>query len=212
MIKSYVVRAGDHLERIAHHAGLDPDAIWNHPKNKALREKRPDRNQLREGDVVYLPIEEARPLPLQIGAENAFSATIPEIETHLRFGDENGPFANERYRVEGLRDPVHPIEGETDANGALVLLTDVTTRVARICFEKRNRTFTVMLGELDPIEEVSGVQMRLSALGYYKGTASGRWDAFTERALTNFQEAKKLTPTGKMDTETRCALKEAYGC
>ncbi len=209
MIKSYIVRSGDHLEKIAHNAGLLPDAIWNHPKNKALVGKRPDRNQLREGDLLFLPIDEAQPWPVQVGAKNAFSATVPEIETHLRFADPKGPFANEHYVVEGLSEP---LEGMTDAEGALVLVTPVTTAVAKIRFEKKNRTFMVMLGEMDPLEEVSGVQKRLSALGYFKGTTSGRLDEFTKRALVNFQEAKKLEQTGKMDAATLSALKEAYGC
>ena len=32
MIKSYVVRAGDHLAKIAHNVGLDPDTVWKHPQ------------------------------------------------------------------------------------------------------------------------------------------------------------------------------------
>lgn len=209
MIKSYVVRAGDHLAKIAHNVGLDPDTVWKHPKNKDLRAKRPDGNLLCEGDIVFLPLEDEKGLPLQIGAENHFSAEVPEIETHLRFGDAKGPFAGEAYVVEGLDDP---IEGTTDGNGALVIVSPVTARVAKVFFPKRKRRFAVLLGDMDPITEVSGVQLRLAALGFFQGTANGTLDEGTAKAIANFQDAKGLPKTGKMDAATVDALKSAYGC
>lgn len=209
MIKSYVVRAGDHLAKIAHNAGLDPDTIWNHPKNKELREKRSDPNLLAEGDVLFLPLEDDAPLPLKIGGHNRFSGVVPELETRLRFRDAAGPYVDEPYVVEGLDEP---LEGRTDAEGALTLCTPVTVRVAKISFPQRGRSFTVRLGDMDPISEISGVQLRLAALGFFKGTPTGRLDDFTERALMNFQASRHMAETGKPDAATLEALRVAYGC
>ncbi len=209
MIKSYVVRAGDHLAKIAHNVGLDPDIVWKHPKNKDLRAKRPDGNLLCEGDILFLPLEDAKGLPLQIGAENRFSAEIPKIETHLRFKDAKGPFAGEAYVIEGLDEP---IEGTTDGDGGLVLVSPVTARVAKVFFTKRARRFAVLLGDMDPITEVSGIQLRLTALGFFQGVANGTLDDGTAKALANSQETNGLPRTGKVDAATIDALKTAYGC
>lgn len=209
MIKSYVVRAGDHLAKIAHGVGLDADTVWNHSKNAALRKKRPDRNILCEGDVLFLPVEEDKPIPLKIGALNSFSATVPEIDTHLRFADANGPFANEPYLVEGLDGAV---EGTTDGDGKLTITAPVPIRVVKVTFEKRGLTYSVLLGDMDPISEVSGVQARLKALGHHRGAATGELDQETEDAIRKFQQAKGLPVTGAGDPATLDALKAAFGC
>lgn len=209
MIKTHVVRAGQHLAQIAHDAGLDFDEVWNHPKNSELRERRKDKNILCEGDVLVLPVEDSAPLELKIGQENRFCAVVPEVETHLRFADARGPFAGEAYTIEGLDEP---ITGTTDGDGKLTISAPVGAKIAKVRFEKRGLGFTVLLGEMDPIIEPSGVQLRLTLLGYLKGTPSGEIDDATTRALRAFQQAKGLEQTGAMDEPTLAALKDAYGC
>jgi hypothetical protein len=209
MIKTHVVRAGEHLATIAHDAGLDPEVVWGHPKNKELRDRRQDENILCEGDILSLPLEDDEPLPLVVGGENRFSAIVPEIETHLCFADARGPFAGEAYVVEGLD---AAIKGTTDGDGKLTITAPVTAKIAKIRFEKRGLTFSALLGEMDPITEPSGVQLRLALLGYLVGPASGELDDVTVEALKAFQKAKGLTQNGAMDPPTLDRLKEAYGC
>lgn len=209
MIKMHVVRAGEHLAKIAHDAGLDPDEVWSHPKNTELRARREDRNILCEGDVLALPLEEVPPLPLKVGQANRFSVIVPEVETHLRFGDARGPFAAEPYVVEGLDEPV---EGMTDGDGKLTISAPVGAKLAKVRFKKRGLNFSVLLGEMDPITEPSGVQLRLALLGYLKATPSGELDEATLGALRAFQAAKGLGQTGAMDEPTLKAIKNDYGC
>lgn len=208
-MKIHVVRAGEHLAQIAHDHGLDPEEVWNHPKNSELRERRKDMNILSEGDVTFLPVEEPVPLPLKEGAWNRFSVIVPELETHLVFTDARGPFSGESYVIEGLGEP---IDGTTDGDGKLTITAPVTAKMARVRFKNRGRGFSVLLGEMDPITEPSGVQIRLAQLGYMKGTPSGELDEATAAALRAFQEAKGLARTGAMDAPTLDALKDAYGC
>jgi peptidoglycan hydrolase-like protein with peptidoglycan-binding domain len=146
---------------------------------------------------------------LNVGGENRFSAVVPEIDTHLRFGDARGPFASEAYVVEGLDEPV---KGTTDGDGKLTITAPVTVKVAKIRFEKRGLTFSALLGEMDPVTEASGVQLRLALLGYLKGPASGELDDATVEALKAFQKAKELPQNGAMDPPTLDALQDAYGC
>jgi peptidoglycan hydrolase-like protein with peptidoglycan-binding domain len=104
------------------------------------------------------------------------------------------------------------IKGATDSEGKLTILAPVTAKVAKVRFEKRGLTFSALLGEMDPVTEASGVQLRLVLLGYFKGQASGKLDDATVEALEAFQKANGLTPNGAMDPPTLDALKEAYGC
>jgi peptidoglycan hydrolase-like protein with peptidoglycan-binding domain len=104
------------------------------------------------------------------------------------------------------------MKGTTDGDGKLTILSPVPIRVARVVFEKRGLTFSVLLGDMDPITEISGVQARLKALGYLKTTATGELDEATEAALRKFQEAKHLPITGTADSATLEALKADYGC
>ena len=69
-----------------------------------------------------------------------------------------------------------------------------------------------MLGHMDPISEVSGVQMRLAGLGYFKGAFSSEIDDATTKALVAFQRAEKLPETGGPDKDTLAALAKAFGC
>ena len=209
MITTHVIRPGDHLAKIAHERGLDPDEVWNHPKNAELREKRKDPHILCEGDVLFLPVKEEAPLPLQVGQANRYSAVLPRVETHLRLADASGPFANEAFEVEGLD---QTIEGTTDADGNQTFETPVTAKVATVVLTNRRLRFTVLLGEMDPITEVSGVQLRLGLLGFLKGPASGDLDDATVDALRAFQKSKGLDISGAKDEATLDALKAAYGC
>ena len=35
--KVHVVRQGEYLRKLAHRFGVDPDELWNHPKNAELK-------------------------------------------------------------------------------------------------------------------------------------------------------------------------------
>ena len=118
MMITYVVKPGDYLAKIAHDLGADAEVLWEHPKNKDLRDKRGDKNILAAGDVLFVPVEEEARLPLVVGELNRYSATVPTLETHLQFADGKGPFAGEAYVVEGLDDS---IEGSTDGQGKLTI-------------------------------------------------------------------------------------------
>jgi peptidoglycan hydrolase-like protein with peptidoglycan-binding domain len=47
-------------------------------------------------------------------------------------------------------------------------------------------------------DRIIEIQQALAREGFYSGTASGKWDAPTSQAMSNFQRAKGLTPTGKL--------------
>jgi peptidoglycan hydrolase-like protein with peptidoglycan-binding domain len=47
-------------------------------------------------------------------------------------------------------------------------------------------------------ERIVEIQQALAREGFYTAAPSGKWDAATTQAMTNFQTSKGLTPTGKL--------------
>jgi N-acetylmuramoyl-L-alanine amidase len=70
----------------------------------------------------------------------------------------------------------------------------------------------LLVGFLDPIDQRSGVEARLSNLGYYTGAVGAEDDDQFRFALQLFQAAEGLRVTGENDTATRARLKDVYGC
>ena len=68
------------------------------------------------------------------------------------------------------------------------------------------------LGEIDPIDSISGLQGRLNNLGFDCGEADGRWGPGTEEALRRYQKHRHLDVTGQPDDATRQTLQNDYGC
>jgi N-acetylmuramoyl-L-alanine amidase len=67
------------------------------------------------------------------------------------------------------------------------------------------------LGEIDPVEDISGVQARLNNLGFHCGEEDGEHDALLEQAIADFQARHDLEPTGELDDATRATLLEEHG-
>src|SRR5262245_59177978 len=56
MSKTYTVKQGDYLVKIARENGfVDYRTIWEHPENKQLKEKRKNPSVLFPGDVLFIP-------------------------------------------------------------------------------------------------------------------------------------------------------------
>lgn len=210
-MRPYVVRQGDYLTKLAFVHGFDVDEVWGHEKNKALAELRKDPNVLAPGDVIYLPVKPKEGLPIQKGATNKYVAKVPKVPVNLRFQDASGPMGNVKFVVEGGL--ATPAEGTTDGEGKIKLRVPAYVRELRVRFPEEDRTSVVRIGDLDPLEERSGIAARLAQLGYLSAPRPGRelTDARLSAALHAFQEAQGIEPTGEADDATRAAVKKAYG-
>ncbi|MBK6512540.1 MAG: peptidoglycan-binding protein [Polyangiaceae bacterium] len=215
-MRPYVVRQGDYLTKLAHMMGFEADAVWNHPKNKALKEKRPDRDTLHPGDLLWLPTNpEHRRLSITAGSTNRYAAVIPKkpLEVRLQVGGE--PLPKEPYAILGLGP--EPILGESDEQGWIKSQVDVYVREVEIILTRKNRTLRVRVGDLDPLDTISGLKKRLMHLGYYRpGKIGGENQDAVEgealiAALKAFQSERGLPATGKLDEETKKALRDAHG-
>jgi hypothetical protein len=215
-MRSYVVRQGDYLKKIAHKLGCDEAEVWSHAKNADLRRTRRDPNLLHPGDLLWVPERVLNWLPIVAGTTNKYFAEIPKTIVSLGFKNENGPLANETYVVEGIGAPK---EGTTDEHGTVVFKVPVHLREFRVSFPGQNMIHPVLVGDMDPADEVSGLRKRLQHLGYYKSSPSKfsrpmseeEIEACDQRAILKFQKAHGLNATGSLDDEEKSLLVKEHG-
>lgn len=221
-----VVRQGQYWTSIAAARGFDADAVWSHPDNEELRQRRPNREMLAPGDIVYVPDRQPEGPAVSLQSENNYQARVPRTTIRLVLVSEGRPLANEQYIVEMEGRP--PLSGATDGGGALSFEAPVTVHEALLRLPGRGTSQRVLVGHMDPPDEMSGVRARLTHLGYltpslrgtlsegmlgseaYRDTVPEPPEDALESALRAFQRARGLPPTGVADETTRQALSETH--
>lgn len=211
-MRPYVVRQGDYLMKLAHMMGFDAEVVWNQPANRDLRERRTNPEVLHPGDVICVPAPgERRFRELVAGGSNAYAANVPRAEIRLTLYDPEGAaLANVPYRVLGLS---RPHEETTDGNGTVRFSAPVYTREVRLVLEEDDE-HPILIGDLDPHDELSGVRKRLAHLGYlsrYDPSHEIGDDVSLRRAVRSFQAARQIEVTGEPDEATLHALLDAHG-
>lgn len=208
-MKPYVVRQGDYLLKIAHQLGFDPDTVWSDAKNTELAKKR-DPNMLQPGDVLYVPEEPPKPeISVNEGDAHDFQAHVPEVVVSFVLRDAEGPIVDEPWIVKGLGDPV---EGTTGGDGCVSFTATVLTREVELVLKNRNVKYPVLIGDMDPLDEPSGVKKRLDHLGFRDPDAKeGADEVLSPAVIQAFQAAHGLEATGEIDDATRAAIEDAHG-
>lgn len=204
--RPYVVQQGDYLAKLAERFRFDADAVWALGANAALRAKRkPD--QLCAGDVLHIPEKPAPAIALECGVTNSYTAAVPRAPVNLVFEVDGKPIANEPCVVEGLG---APLETQTDGSGALSLSVPVIVREVTVRLVKRNVVHAIRIGDMDPIEEDSGVAQRLVHLCLLVDRRKDESEAVAD-AIRRFQQREALRITGEANDETRAALVRIHG-
>lgn len=215
-MRPYIVRQGDHLASIAARHGFDADEVWNHDRNRDLRERRDGPQVLAPGDLLYVPEREPELHDLTPQSTNRFTASFPTVRVNLVLDTGNGRAANEPYRVEGMGPPQ---EGQSDGEGKVELDVPVHLSHVRLVLPNLHQSVVLRIGHLDPPTHDSGVAQRLRSLGYLpprdllppRSMTQRDRDAELARAVARFQRDQGLEESGEVDARTRDALREAHG-
>lgn len=204
---THVVRQGDCLTKIAAAYGFpDYRVIYDHPENAAFKEKRPNPHVIKPGDRIFIPEREPREADAKTGKAHRFRIKRPRAKIHVYVQEVGEAFAEKKYELDVGGET---IEGETDGDGLVEADVPADASEALLRFPDDGVSFRLLLGELDPITEISGVRHRLDNLGYACGDGDAVDDELT-LALRRFQEDRGLTPTGALDDATRDALKSHH--
>ena len=209
MPTSHTVQEGDSILSLADGSGLFPETIWNDGANAGLREHREDMNILLPGDVVVIPDIREKFEKRPTGKKHYFRRKgIPAL-FRLQIFDMNVPVANQPYtlKVQGVEK-----QGKTDAEGILQEFVPASATEGEIQYKdgEREVTLQVQFGYLDPLNEISGAQHRLTNLGYQCDSEFGVLNQETTDALLDFQRDNKLPLSGQIDPATKAKLEEIH--
>jgi hypothetical protein len=219
MPTNYTVVQGDCLSSIAAAQGFrDWHTIYNDPANADFRDLRPDPNAILPGDVLVIPDKTTSSFRAATGQAVSYTVkSSPQTSLCVRFDDAGD--LNYTVQVDGadptptallaagdtLQVPIPPAAAQ-----AQLLVWPASYDSADDAGDAAI-SWTLSLGNLDPIETVSGIQARLKNLGYDPGAIDGVNGPNTEAAVKQFQQDNELKNDGICGPITTKALKTAYG-
>ncbi len=126
--------------------------------------------------------------------------------------NEEEPMKAAPYVLEVDGAPV--AQGTTDGDGCVEIPILPDARAGKLIINKGSpdeKTITLDLGGMDPIDEVAGVRKRLGNLGYFCDAEGPADTSDLKDALRAFQERNSLDITGNIDDATKNKLKESHG-
>lgn len=210
----HVVKPGECLNKIAHLYGFaDYKVLYEHPANAKLKQSRPNPNVLFPGDKVVIPERINKKYERVATAKvHTLKVVVPKKVLRLVVRDARGePMKDVPYRLEAAG---KEIESATDGEGKLEQPIWVGADVARLHIA--DRVLDLRLGYLNPLDGpdsgVSGIQARLSNLGYPAGAADGVMNRATRTAVALFQHDHGLSVTGNLDDSTVSRITTEHGC
>lgn len=210
----HTVARGECLLSIAAKFGFQKwQTIYDHPQNAALKALRPNPNVLAPGDRVFIPDKRKKVVPRPTEQIHTFTLAPAPCLLRVVVEDEDGkPLSNKPYTLTlgGV-----PAEGTTGGDGLIERAIPSYAARAGLSVWLNERSgppdieFDLALGDLDPIDEVTGVAARLSNLGY-SCDAGGADERRLAAALRAFQEAHGLRVTGEIDGATKAKLADVH--
>jgi N-acetylmuramoyl-L-alanine amidase len=205
----YLVRQGDCIASIAKNHGHFWETIWSDGANAELREARKDPNVLLPDDRVTIPEKQRKDEPIEPEMRHRFTRRGEPAQLRIRLlGLDGKPRANEPYTLE-VDGRQH--DGTTDAEGQLRARIAPHAQHGKLTVGQGEHAteYTLNLGELDPLEAISGVQGRLLELGF-DCHVTGEVDEDTTDAIAAFQQSCEMDPTGELDEATRKRIQREY--
>lgn len=213
MSKVHTVKQGECLSAIAKAYGFaDWRALYDHPDNAGLRQRRPSPNLLYPGDQIHIPPVKEKAESFQTGNTHRIIVKRPSRKLRAYLHAHDGSALADTDYVLFVKGT--PRSGKTDSEGLLAEDIGDATECRLVI---AGQTLELAAGGLNPLEQtddggISGAQMRLRGLGFNPGTVDGKLGPRTAAALRAFQRAQGLMATGELDAATRQKLTAAFGC
>jgi hypothetical protein len=207
----HVVGQGECLSSIADAYRTFWKTIWGDAANATLRELRKAENVLLPGDVVFIPAKKLKEHSGSSNSRHRFRRRGVPTRLSVKMIRIDGPRAGEAYRA--TFDTGEIAHGTLDSTGKMDVRipSGAESVVVSIGKHGAERQYTLILGGLDPVDSITGLQCRLANLGFRNGEITGGIDAETRSALARFQESQGLNATGVADVDTRNALRNVHG-
>lgn len=205
------VQQGETLIGIAARNGLDSaQTVLDRSENAELKKVRPDPGILKPGDKVFVPNREMRQEACAIDSTHKFVAKKPKAWIRLVAHDVDGKVLGKTYELNVWGKIA---AGAIPADGILELQVPVDATDGVLLITREDGTidrWELRLGYMDPIAEISGIQARLTNLGFRAGDPTGVLDADTKAAISAFQAYIGVDVTGAIDDTLREKLTSFY--
>ncbi len=213
MAINHQVKQGDCISSIAFENGFFPDTIWNHPNNAQLKEKRKDPNVLMPGDMVFVPDKRPKEVSEPTNQVHKFRYKSVPAKLRIQFtDDEDKPRANVPYKLTIDGKVISNPGDKTNSTGMVIcsVSPDAKEGVLELGEGEEKVEYSLVLGYLNPVKDITGVKQRLRNLGFYSGKIDSALDEETKDSLQAFQSAHNLKPTGEPDQETLSKLRNLH--
>lgn len=208
MAINYQVKQGDCISSIPYEHGLFADTIWNHPNNAELKNKRKEGHILMPGDIVFVPDKRVKEVSETTNQVYKFRCKNTPEKFRLQLQLDGEPRANEEYRLE-IEDV--KFSSKTDGQGWIRHSIPPDAKTGKLTLGDGTEVYQLLLGNLNPSDEISGAQGRLWNLNYYFGPIDGKVSDEFEDALLDFQSDHNIEPNGELNAATKAALEQDYG-
>ncbi len=210
--KWHRIRQGETIGGLAKKNGHLPATIWNHSANEELKRRRKNQNILLPNDWVFIPDKCMREESGGTETRHRFKLKTPSQTLLLQIIPSTLPIHANTQKPQSpipytLSIGDRTIEGRTESEG-IIRVESVPPDVDRAILTIFGRSLQVLIGHLDPEDEDSGIQARLSNLGYLRGGMAGNPGPKMQAALRTFQSLNNLRVAGEANTETQEKLKD----
>ncbi len=216
MSTNHMVKPGEHLAQIAALYGLrDWRQLWDAPENAELRRLRKTPSVLFEGDRVAVPEKSTKQADGSTQKRHRFETSGKPLELRLVVEDFYfHPIANARCELI-VEAETHEVR--TDDKGHLKHVIPATAQSAALIVREadsplRDVVLEIEIGQLDPVDELSGQVARLNNLGYFPGPSDSHDEAAFRSAVEEFQCDHGLGVDGVCGPLTRAKLEKVHGC
>lgn len=205
------VAEGECLSSIAFRYGFHWQTLWDHPGNTALRRLRANPFALEPGDVVRIPPLEPARFTRSTGAKHTFHRKGVPAKLRVRLLDDAGAARGGLAYALVVDGREAPGSHRTDGDGWIDHFIAPDAALAVMTLTESREEFRFLLGRVQPIGTLVGVQARLASLGFFDGAIDGAESDALDGAVQDFQVAYGLDPSGVIDDQTRDKLRDAFG-
>jgi hypothetical protein len=205
--EEHSIADGESTSSIAVEYGFAPATIWSDPDNSALKKQRPHPNLLMPGDELAIPARKRKEIDLATDKVHTFKRQGARTLVIVQLFDGAEPRKNQEWKlVIGNQTS----NGTSDGEGVVELWVTPTDRSGTLTIGKDEYKVQLDFDRLHPVSESSGVQQRLSNLGFWAALPDQPPDECLLAAVRSFQVRVGLDPTGKIDDTTRQKLADLH--
>lgn len=207
MPETVIVNLGDSIPSLALEYGFFWKTLWNYGPNAALKTKRQNPNVLLPGDEVAMPDKTLKTVTKGVDNQHKFKRKGEPSIIRMQLIQDEEPRANEPYVLNIDKGRIKR-QGSTDANGVLEEGIPGDAHCAELVLKNGKEIYQLAIGNLNPIDEISGVQQRLNNLCMQAGAEDGEMNDQLRDAIKRFQSENLLPVTGEIDTALKAKLQE----